>query len=125
MSIFPNTTGDHIEFPEVITNVGGGYNAQQHEFICPTSGIYLFSTSLVSGWDILNGISIVVDGNRMIWPWTDGRSGNQRGQGTAVLMVECQQGQKVWVECQSDTCIIWDNQDNYCTFSGTLLHSLE
>ena len=34
-----------IEYDLVITNSGDGYDVDAHEFVCPVSGFYLFTTT--------------------------------------------------------------------------------
>ena len=38
--------GETVRFPDVISNIGGGFIPGTNEFICPQSGVYFFSTSL-------------------------------------------------------------------------------
>ena len=35
--------GERVHFQDVLTNVGGGYNAGHNEFVCPHTGLYMFS----------------------------------------------------------------------------------
>ena len=37
-----------IEFNHVITNVGDGYDPDSSEFVCPRSGVYMFSVTVAS-----------------------------------------------------------------------------
>ena len=40
--------GAHMEFDIIVTNIGNAYDPLSHEFICKTTGVYMFSTSLMS-----------------------------------------------------------------------------
>ena len=43
--------GARIEFTTVITNEGAGYIPGQHEFVCPVTGMYLFTYTTLSSWE--------------------------------------------------------------------------
>ena len=42
---FTVTNGNRIPYEIVQTNAGGRYDSQLHEFVCPDTGFYLFTTS--------------------------------------------------------------------------------
>ena len=116
-------TGDRIEFPDVITNIGGWYNNYFHEFTCPMLGVYTFSVSVMSSIGGIARVKIMIDGIVMVTALTDGTSTAQYGHSTNIVIVECDQGQKVWAECNKD-CVFYDNSFRYTTFSGMLIHAM-
>ena len=61
----------------------------------------------------------MVDGVRKVGTFSDGRGTSQHGHGSNMVVVECNKGQKVWVEGRGD---LFDNISNYSTFTGILLH---
>ena len=113
-------SGDRGKFPVVLSNIGGGYNAGSHEFTCPVSGVYMFSTSTLTGPQAYGIMSIMVNGVRTVTTHADSH-GNAWDQGTNMVVVNCDHGQKVWVRSDRDI-MVHDNMKHYSTFSGMLLH---
>ena len=53
----------NIAFENVITNVGDAYNSHAGVFIAPVSGIYVFSTSILSFRSVQSHFAIKLNGN--------------------------------------------------------------
>ena len=120
---FTCNTGDKIYFPEVITNVGGSYIPGTSDFICPVRGVYMFSATLMSQNGENGLIVIKVDGTDTAAIYPDG-SGGSHGHTTALAIVECEAGDRVWMECAAaDTRIHVNPNYHYNTFSGMLVHA--
>ncbi len=66
-------------------------------------------------------VQIKLDGVTQASAWSDGRDANSLGNASQTVMVECEQNQKMWIQCITDTCEVWDNANRYLTFSATLL----
>ena len=115
-----------VKFPVVLTNVGGAYNASGSEFQCPVSGLYMFAVSLLSQKGKLAHAHMMVNGVKKASAFSDGTNAPTWDHSTNVVMTECQAGHKVWIKIHAseDTGYLFDNKNNYCTFSGVLLHLL-
>ena len=122
----PYHANETVRFPVVLTNIGDGYNATDHKFTCPINGLYMFSTSLLSGGGMLAAASIRVDGTHKVSTHADGQYGPTYDHSTNVLMTECNAGQRVWIQIISheEYSDLDDNGWNYGTFSGALLDVL-
>ena len=118
---FACNDGDRINFPEVITNVGGSYMPGTSEFICPVSGVYMFSATMMSQKDRYGVFNIKIGTDQKAAAWSDGR-GNAFGNGNNIAIVECDGGQRVWVECGYNTSQFYGDETNYYnTFTGMLV----
>ena len=118
--------GERIEFPDVITNIGSYYNSNLNEFKCPVSGMYMFTTSTMSSNGLIGLTSIMLDGTLTVATYADGSNDglhDQFGHSTNFVIVECDEGQRVWVQCFS-ICELYDDLFRYATFSGILLHTI-
>ena len=122
-------TGERIEFPVVVSNIGGYYNNDLHEFTCPVTGIYMFTVSVRSGNGGTARLTIILGGTQVVSAHSDGRNEGPEGSytfyghGSNIAVVECDQGQKVWVDCRQDARV-FDNALWFTTFSGVLLHAV-
>ena len=111
--------GDRIQFPNVLSNFGGYYNAKLHEFTCPVTGIYLCSTSTMSGHNGLGVVLIMLDNTRLVSTYANGRNIHY-GHSTNMVVAHCKKGQKVWVKTDR-SITVWRGANNYNTFSAMLL----
>ena len=108
-------------FDNELTTVGGGYDSDSSEFICPLDGYYMFTISLMSqrGEAVFGVVSVEgVHGPRALG---DGRIGGDYVHATTIYFTHCSQGQKVWVENISGTSYL--HADNYSSFSGMLVRA--
>lgn len=112
-------------YPNVITNLGGGYNRATGVFTAPVSGTYIFFTSVVS-WDNKNiSTDIVLNGNSKVRTFADSRGFNVPEHyvyqtGTNLVCLQLQVGDRVWVRKYSGTGYIVHSTPMH-TFSGYLL----
>ena len=115
------STNTRVSFPVVITNVGGGYDAATNVFTCPRTGVYLFNVAILSQRNELGVVDIVVNGVQKFSAYADGRA-NTWDHASNGAVLECKQGQKVWVQTHSNSEYqSIHTQWNYGTFSGMLL----
>ena len=115
-----------VQFPVVLTNVGGAYDATSSEFQCPVHGLYMFSVSLLSMYGKAGLAHIMVNGKMKVSTYADGRSAPNLGHSTNVVLTECGAGHKVWIQVYSIAGYVYfhDGTYNSGTFSGVLLHLL-
>ena len=109
-----------IDYDLVITNSGDAYDLDQHEFVCPVSGYYLFSVTANSWVPFAANIAIMKAFSPLVS--TVAQSSEMVASASNIVVVDCQQGEAVYVACMSGTpCTYLGN--SYTTFSGVLLHA--
>ncbi|XP_060082099.1 complement C1q tumor necrosis factor-related protein 5-like, partial [Ylistrum balloti] len=112
-------TQQAIVFDQVLTNVGAAYEPSTGIFVCPYSGLYEFAATIVSNGDQKNlDAEIVKNGNRLARLHSTIYGFDQ---GTQVVIVQCEEGQRVWVRHfgTADTPVL---PGGYSTFAGHLIH---
>ena len=83
----------------------------------------MFSTTLISQYDEVGRIVIKVEGADTVSIYPDGRGGSH-GHTTGLVIVECDAGGRVWIECTADLSRFHVNIDFHLnTFSGMLVHA--
>lgn len=107
----------HIVFDHVITNVGNAYNPHSGLFIAPVSGIYVFSTSILSYDGRNNWASIVVNNipKSHIYMHDD-----RHAMSSHTLVFELSAGDDVGVQGHAGDAYQGENLP-YTIFSGFLL----
>ena len=110
-----NSTITYDFFP---LNRGGDLDQASGVYTCPRSGLYLFSATLVSDdrGDFLYEdflYSVMRNGEAVV-------SGvcHYYNQGGNVALVECEEGDEVWVETHSDITLFGEPGTNYACFTG-------
>ncbi|XP_060569508.1 complement C1q-like protein 4 [Ruditapes philippinarum] len=112
----------NIVFSDVITNIGNGYNNHHGVFVAPVSGLYMFSTTLLSGKNVEFAASIEINGSDVVRMYERGTD-NRHGSATQIVIVHLSKGDDVSVQSLSADHTYWG--DKYCSFSGVLLQQLE
>ena len=117
------TAGQRIEFPTVITNEGGGYVSSQHEFICPRTGVYMFSVSVVRTPANSAILKIFMDDTLLVAAFA---AGSSNAATSNTVFVRCNSGGSVYVQCYTQgSCSVRSNNlyydNNATTFSGMLV----
>ena len=117
--------GQRLLFPNIITNEGGGYSPSQNEFLCPFTGLYLFTASSArymstSQKDAI--VEIVMDDTSLV---TVFGATSSNSASSNVVLVNCQSGSRVYVQCGPvyDCYIRGDGNgwSDVTTFSGLLI----
>ena len=108
--------GTIIQFDDVLTNIGGFFNADTGIFTCPVDGLYYFFVSLFSDNDINITGALYVDGTMKVEMHSTNYGGNH---GVTSLVTECYMFQAVWVECYGDGGTIPGSRRT--SFSGLIL----
>ena len=107
-----------VVFDNVITNIGNGYHSHVGTFIAPVSGTYVFSVTLMTGWNQAAGYEIVKNGSMISRIYNSVQtSGYNSGSQTFILQLK-----------QNDDIVIQNSNsdknnhgDHYSTFAGFLL----
>ena len=108
-----------IEFTTVITNEGAGFKPGQHEFVCPVSGMYLFTYTTLSIHNQHSISSIWIENTLLV---TSFGNGPNNGKASNTVLVHCNSGNKVYVQCDHEyVCYTEGDNRNYHTFAGFLV----
>ncbi|KAM6936005.1 complement C1q tumor necrosis factor-related protein 4-like [Lycodopsis pacificus] len=115
------TTGNKdLVYKDVLTNVGGAYNAETGEFTAPVRGVYYIRFTANAPTDF--PMSAVLYKNagqiQLIAHEQPSGEGSDTASNGAALMLETGDKLKMvlWLNTQ-----IWDNSNHHSTFSGFLL----
>ena len=95
--------GVRIAFDTVITNINNAFYPPNNDCICQT-GVYMFSFSILSR--IANGLwlNLMVEGE--VVARSLGWSSSVLDTATNIVIIECFDGQNVWLESNSDMIYI-------------------
>ena len=112
-----------VDWDGIRTNVGGGFNGGfdpvTKDFVCPVDGTYVFNIDVSVGFDdtYRAGLEIVQD--RTTVAQAIGQSYNRYSAASHTVVIECNNGQRVWVKCES--CCECEMVGVFTSFSGFLL----
>ena len=112
------SSGARIEFPIIITNEGAGFIPGQHEFVCPVSGMYQFAYSTLSNWEQNSIAGIWIEDTLLV---SSHASGPGNGEASNIVLVHCNSGNKVYVQCGNSACYPYGDYRNMHTFAGFLV----
>ena len=84
-----------IEFDQIITNIGNGYNSVSGVFTVPATGIYQFSTTMLKFTSTENEIHTQLMQNNNVVGQNFGNL--NRASGTQNVIVSAQKGDSVYV----------------------------
>jgi len=111
-----------IRFDHVLTNVGAAYDGNIGMFQCPTPGYYVFFVNFLVFPQKRLETQIVKNGN-VIQEVYAGTQDNGHGPGSNMVIVQLQQGDRVWVRVHDFYHNTGDILDGpWCTFNGFLVY---
>ena len=112
-----------VLFDSILINYGSHYNNDTGRFVCPYDGLYLFMLNMWKPFFSSNGIcaQIMLDGKPIASVKVQGTSGRFIHGGNSMI-VNCLNGQKVWVRVHQDSTVIQGSADIDSTFIGLLLY---
>ena len=115
---------DIVLFDKITTNLGQSYNPDNGIFICPFSGVYIFSLTTLSREYHYMGGSITIESRTLGSTWGEDDRDNIEAQGSVTVVSECFPGQRVWVRTLADDMEMYgDTNGWYSVFSGLLFHA--
>ncbi|XP_068586075.1 complement C1q tumor necrosis factor-related protein 4-like [Cebidichthys violaceus] len=119
--VVKTTTGNKdLVYKDVLTNVGGAYNAETGEFTAPVRGVYYIRFTANAPTNFPMSAVLYKNGNeiQLIAHEQPSGEGSDTASNGAALMLEMGDKLKMvlWVNTQ-----IWDNSNHHSTFSGFLL----
>ena len=112
------TQNQVLPFNSVLSNFGGHYSVGTSTFVCPYAGVYLFSTS-VNQEDNNNVKGSIFRNNKRLTR-SEGGVGTNHDSATAVVVVECESGDLVFVNVEEGGK--FDAFWSPVHFTGYLLH---
>ena len=114
--------GAKLVWESVITNAGGGFYPGTAEFICPENGLYSFSMTGISTNSYIDiRVNMQLMYNDQMIVTSVGFAGHGWASSTQSAVIECYNGDRVWVRCAPDIpiCNIMGRTDYHATsFSG-------
>ena len=121
-----NDAYDLFTYDRVISNFGLHYQEKSHIFICPLSGVYQFSVSLLSQNEpnVISHAKIMLENKFQgsVFSGTDQDATNGQ-QASITTITECLAGNRVWVEAgnTNNQKVAGWGEEPYTSFSGFLL----
>ena len=109
-----------VPWLNVLTNFGDHYYPQTYSFVCPISGVYVFSASIRTTSDY---ISVMLYKNAQRMSFTSASDDNSSDTGSCNFVAECWPGDIVWVRVSTGGYFSTASGDIQ-TFTGFLLHKL-
>ena len=119
---FTYSPNARLEFLTVITNSGGAYDPELHEFQCPLNGLYYFTVSSAAFPNTGTAMDIVMDELSLVHIHA---ANSPTPASSNSVIVYCQSGGRVYVQCSRSACTPMGTNDdwgNTVTFSGFLLY---
>lgn len=105
-------------FETVVTNIGNGYKERLGVFVAPVSGMYVFTTTLVSFYHVSAHASFIKNGQAVTVMFVSGgEAGYDTTSQTIVLML--QQGDEISVQNGDPDKSFYGG--SHSTFAGFLL----
>ena len=109
-----------IIFDNIVTNIGNHYQAAASVFTCPVNGLYQISVSPTSS-DCETRCNVMRENDVIASTRAEEDGYNQSG---VTVFVECQAGQRIWVEGRNDgDCMYGSSVIPYSMFSGLLVQA--
>ena len=111
-----------IAFDNVITNVGNAYNSHAGVFIAPVSGIYVFSTSILSIKNNQSHYYFMKNGNLVTGMFYHGDGLLAYDTTGSTITLQLSKGDDVAVvngDLDNDI-----NGDHFCSITGSLLQEI-
>nr|XP_022294892.1 complement C1q-like protein 4 [Crassostrea virginica] len=108
-------------FPNVITNVGNGYNPIDGVFTAPRAGVYVFFVNVQSYSNNAIYVDIVLNGATKVRAMVDQGSQEYNDAGPNLAVLSLQTGDRVWVKHHSGQGYYTDSNGPITTFSGFLI----
>ncbi|RUS89383.1 hypothetical protein EGW08_002903 [Elysia chlorotica] len=108
---------DTIVFDTVISNIGGGYDADTGKFTAPRDGTYMFYSTILSGYNTKVETAIILNDKEVARIYSGAHDAHGSGSNTVALALKT--GDAIWVR------LLYQGGNHvhgyYSTFTGTLL----
>lgn len=113
-----------VIYPKIISNIGSGYNPATGMFTAMVRGVYYFRFTMYNNnsGQPNSVVSLIKNSQHLVTTWdTTGNDNHDSASNAAVVQLEA--GDSVFVQLYANR-LIYDDSNNYNTFSGFLLFTL-
>ena len=114
-------TGNTLIFPNVITNVGNGYNPSDGVFTAPRAGVYVFFVNVQSYNTQAIYVDIVLNGATKVRTMAETSSIDHYDAGPNLAVLSLQTGDRVWIKRYAGSGYYTYSDGPVTTFSGFLI----
>ncbi|XP_067434129.1 complement C1q-like protein 2 [Thunnus thynnus] len=119
----PFNTDITLKFSKIFTNIGQAYSPTTGVFTAPVRGAYYFR---FKGFEIKSSKWIAIKlyhNDKMITASYDANDNIGNVMISSGFVLQLEKGDMIYLVLPS-TYVVWDNDDNHCTFSGFLLFAM-
>lgn len=113
-----------VKYPKILSNIGSGYNPNTGIFTARVRGVYYFRYTMYNNnsGQPNSVVALMMNSQRLVHTWdTTGSDHHDSASNAAVVQLEA--GDSVFVQLEA-TRVLYDDTNNYNTFSGFLLFTL-
>uniref|UniRef100_A0A671VS32 C1q domain-containing protein n=1 Tax=Sparus aurata TaxID=8175 RepID=A0A671VS32_SPAAU len=113
-----------VKYPKILSNIGSGYNPNTGIFTARVRGVYYFRYTMYNNnsGQPNSVVALMMNSQRLVHTWdTTGSDNHDSASNAAVVQLEA--GESVFVQLEA-TRVLYDDTNNYNTFSGFLLFTL-
>uniref|UniRef100_A0A671X0C7 C1q domain-containing protein n=1 Tax=Sparus aurata TaxID=8175 RepID=A0A671X0C7_SPAAU len=119
----PYNTDITLKYSKVFTNIGNAYNPSTGFFTAPVKGVYYLQFTVFGCSAGHIGVRVYKNNQRIMHNWEHNNNDYFPEYFTNSLVLELTAGDEIHLVLPSGHSI-YDNSDNYSTFSGSLLFTL-
>ena len=115
--------GQKVMWQAVLVNVGGGFSFETSEFTCQEDGRYFFILSTISVGQEGDRVDLQLqrNGNVVVTTLAQTSYNNAHGSSSTSAIVQCAQGERIWVVCNSSPCLMRGTTSRLTNWSGFLI----
>ena len=114
--------GEVVQFDVTLSNLGGYYQADNGVFICPYSGTYAFSVSILTTVGDFASGELYIDGTLYTTAWADDDE-STNSHASNMFVASCAAGGQVYVQTYSSSSTFHANY--HTVFAGFLIQRYE
>lgn len=117
---FTSVSGHTVVFPNIISNVGGGYNNQDGVFTAPVDGVFFWKiTQSVNENDFY--YQFILNGSVKTITLVYGRSDDSFRTSSSLIVLQLSRGDRVWIKMQQGGTHFGHVEGGDQSFSGFML----
>ena len=106
----------------MLTNIGGDF-VDTVKYICPQSGIYMFSASLTNFHDDELSVDLIQNDKSLATLLCDGYVDLENNQCSATVVIQCAAGDTVRTKCNYSSCHVYGGASTN-VFSGLFISNV-
>ena len=114
--------GQTLVFPNIITNVGGGYNGSNGVFTVPRDGVYVFFCRIIAAINPSDMLfEFILNGSTKTRNMVQGRSPYPYRTSSNSIALQLRHGDRVWIKMYYGGKLYSTGAGGDQSFSGYLL----